>query len=53
MTERIEEFLHTMTSLLGERRFLAAYEGMFSFKDDVDMLIQTSTHMYLLYNMFY
>ncbi|XP_012941572.1 activating signal cointegrator 1 complex subunit 2, partial [Aplysia californica] len=45
VTSCIEDFLHTMTALLVERRFLAAYEGMFSFQDDVDMLIQTSTHI--------
>ncbi|CAL1547270.1 unnamed protein product [Lymnaea stagnalis] len=39
----IEDLLHTMTSLLNERKFLAAYEGMFNFQDDVDLLLQTSS----------
>ncbi|XP_059151768.1 activating signal cointegrator 1 complex subunit 2-like [Physella acuta] len=38
-----EDLLHTMTSVLGERQFLAVYEGMFCFQDDVDMLLQTSS----------
>lgn len=42
VTSCTEDFLHTMTSVLTERRFLAAYEGLFSFKDDVDMLVQAS-----------
>uniref|UniRef100_A0A0B7AGQ0 CUE domain-containing protein n=1 Tax=Arion vulgaris TaxID=1028688 RepID=A0A0B7AGQ0_9EUPU len=38
-----EEFLHTMTSVLGERRFLAAYEGIFNFQDDVVIFLQASS----------
>ncbi|KAK3769238.1 hypothetical protein RRG08_005185 [Elysia crispata] len=38
----IEEFLHTMSAVLGERRFLAAYESMYSFRDNVDLLLQAS-----------
>ncbi|KAK0044479.1 activating signal cointegrator 1 complex subunit 2 [Biomphalaria pfeifferi] len=39
----MEGLIHTMTSVLNERKFLASYESMFSFQDDVDMLMQTST----------
>lgn len=45
VTSSIERFLHIMTSILTERQFLAAYEGMFSFHDDVDLLIQASSHV--------
>lgn len=38
----VEDLLRTMSSVLNERKFLAAYEGMFNFQDDVDLLLQTS-----------
>ncbi|KAH9500008.1 Activating signal cointegrator 1 complex subunit 2 [Bulinus truncatus] len=38
-----EDLLHTMTSVLNERKFLASYESMFSFQDDVELLMQTTS----------
>ncbi|KAL8589040.1 hypothetical protein ACOMHN_055053 [Nucella lapillus] len=38
----IEEFLGVMSGVLGEKRFLADYEGQFSFQDDMDILSQAA-----------
>ncbi|ESO83365.1 hypothetical protein LOTGIDRAFT_133587 [Lottia gigantea] len=37
----VEDFLHTMTSVLGERRFLADYESSYSFQDIMDIFDQS------------
>ncbi|XP_041373441.1 activating signal cointegrator 1 complex subunit 2-like isoform X2 [Gigantopelta aegis] len=38
----VEEFLHIMTAVLGEKRFLADYEGKYNFQEDVEILCQSS-----------
>ncbi|GFN93801.1 activating signal cointegrator 1 complex subunit 2 [Plakobranchus ocellatus] len=43
VTSCIEDFLHTMSTVLSDRRFLAAYESMYSFRDNVDLLLQASS----------
>ncbi|XP_076438370.1 activating signal cointegrator 1 complex subunit 2-like isoform X2 [Babylonia areolata] len=41
-SQYIEEFLGVMSAVLGEKRFLADYEGQFSFQDDMDILSQAA-----------
>lgn len=36
----VEDYLSVMTGLLNERRFLAFYEGVFPYQDDLDLLTQ-------------
>lgn len=38
----LEHFLTLMSSILGEKRFLADYEGLFSFQDDMDIFLQAA-----------
>ncbi|XP_071095165.1 activating signal cointegrator 1 complex subunit 2-like [Haliotis cracherodii] len=42
VAENIEDFLHTMSAVLGERRFLADYESRYSFQEYADVMCQTS-----------
>lgn len=37
----VEDFLTIMSSVLGEKRFLADYEGLYSFQDDMDIFCQS------------
>ncbi|BFZ15923.1 hypothetical protein BsWGS_18962 [Bradybaena similaris] len=40
-----EEFLHTMSAVLAERRFLTAYEGIYNFQDDRSLFVQASSSL--------
>ncbi|XP_050415433.1 activating signal cointegrator 1 complex subunit 2 [Patella vulgata] len=41
MESCVEDFLHTMSAILGERRFLADYESNYSFQDIMDIFSQS------------
>ena len=46
ISQHLEDFLTLMSGVLGEKRFLADYEGQFSFQDDIDILCQAAGDMY-------
>ncbi|KAH3826782.1 activating signal cointegrator 1 complex subunit 2-like isoform X1 [Dreissena polymorpha] len=39
-SDYIEDYLHIMSGILNDRRFLADYEGIHSFQGDIDILLQ-------------
>ncbi|PVD27586.1 hypothetical protein C0Q70_12750 [Pomacea canaliculata] len=42
ISKHVEDFLSTMSDVLGEKRFLADYEGQYSFQDDLEILSQAA-----------